>query len=89
MCKIAYVDYYEARTSLPLLSRVIVDDKNRETEVSCVDNFGKSAGMGLLDGGMMVQVPVRQFRCSLVLDRMLPTRIDAHDNLIFLFGRFP
>ena len=37
-------------------SRVLVDDKNREPEVSCVDNFGKAAGMGLLEGGMMIQV---------------------------------
>lgn len=42
--------------------RVIVDDKNREPEVSCVDNFSKAAGMGLLEGGMMIQISLNCVR---------------------------
>lgn len=68
--------------------RVIVDDKNRETEVSCVDNFGKSAGMGLLDGGMMVQISLNCVRkitskeCILVktLGKHLPFEIASGIN---------
>lgn len=42
--------------------KIIVDDKEREPEVSCVDTYGKAAGMGLLDGGMMIQLSLNCVR---------------------------
>lgn len=68
--------------------RVLVDEKHREPEVSCVDNFGKSAGMGLLDGGMTIQISLNCVRkitskdCILVkaLGKQLPFELACGMN---------
>jgi len=58
--------------------RVLVDDKHREPEVSCVDNFGKSAGMGLLDGGMIIQISLNCVRKITSKDCILVKSLGKH-----------
>jgi len=58
--------------------RVLVDDKNREPEVSCVDNFGKAAGMGLLEGGMMIQISLNCVRKITSKDCVLVKTLGKH-----------
>jgi len=58
--------------------RVIVDEKHREPEVSCVDNFSKSAGMGLLDGGMMIQISLNCVRKITSKDCVLVKALGKH-----------
>jgi len=61
-----------------IFCRVIVDDKNREPEVSCVDNFSKAAGMGLLEGGMKIQVSLNCVRKLTCKDCILMKTIGKH-----------
>lgn len=58
--------------------RVLVDDKHREPEVSCVDNFSKAAGMGLLDGGMMIQISLNCVRKITTKDCVLVKSLGKH-----------
>jgi len=58
--------------------RVLVDEKHREPEVACVDNFGKAAGMGLLDGGMMIQISLNCVRKITSKDCILVKALGKH-----------